>query len=47
MRSKVGDTSNSIALDLYVGTKHLTYKGLEPAQLDNEQLVLSWSGVIS
>jgi hypothetical protein len=47
MRSKVGDASDGIALHFYVGTEHLTYEGLEPAQLDNEQLILSWSRAIS
>ena len=41
MCSQISDTSNSIALYLHVGTKHLTYERLESAQLDNEQLILS------
>jgi hypothetical protein len=41
MCSKIGDTSDGIALHLHVGTEHLTYERLEPAQLDNEQLVLN------
>ena len=41
MCCKIGYASDRIALHLHVGTKHLTYERLEPAQLDNEQLVLS------
>lgn len=41
MCSEIGDTSDGITLHLYVGTKHLAYERLEPAQLDNEQLIFS------
>ena len=40
---KIGYASDRIALHLRVGTKHLTYEGLEPAQLNNEQLILGRS----
>ena len=42
----IGYASDRIALHLRVGTKHLTYEGLEPAQLNNEQLILGRSWVI-
>jgi hypothetical protein len=47
MCSEIGDTSDGITLHLYVGTKHLAYERLEPAQLDNEQLIFSLPRVIS
>jgi hypothetical protein len=47
MCCKICYASDHIALHLRVGTKHLTYEGFEPAQLNNEQLILSWSWVIS
>ena len=47
MRSKIGDTSNGIALHLYIGTKHLAYERLEPAQLDNKQFIFGLQRVIS
>lgn len=40
MRGKVRNTSDSVALHLDVGTEHLANERLEPAQLDNEQLIL-------
>jgi len=45
MCCKIGYASDRIALHLHIGTEHLTYETLEPAQLDNEQLILSWSWV--
>jgi hypothetical protein len=42
VRSKVGNASNSVALHLDVGTEHLTNERLEPAQLDNKQLILGY-----
>lgn len=47
MCSKIGDTSDGVTLHLYVGTEHLAYEGLEPAQLDNKQLIFGLSRVIS
>ena len=41
MCSEIGDASDSITLYLYVGTEHLANERLEPAQLDNKQLVFS------
>jgi hypothetical protein len=41
MCSEIGDTSNGITLNFYVGAQHLAYERLEPAQLDNKQLVFS------
>jgi hypothetical protein len=38
--SKVGDAANGIALDLDVGAEHLPDKRLQPAQRNNQQLVL-------
>jgi hypothetical protein len=42
MSCKIGNTSNSVTLHLDVGAKHLTNEGLEPAQLDYEQLILGY-----
>lgn len=42
MSRKVGDTTNRIALNFDVGTKHLADKRLETAKLDDEQLVVRW-----
>lgn len=47
MCSEISDTSDGITLHLYVGTEHLAYERLEPAQLDNKQLVFGLSRVIS
>lgn len=47
MCSKIGDASDGITLHLYVGAKHLAYERLEPAQLDNKQLIFGLSRVIS
>ena len=41
MCCKTDYASDRIALYPHVGTKHLTYERLEPAQLDNEQVILS------
>ncbi len=41
MCGEIGDTSDGITLHLYVGTEHLAYERLEPAQLDNKQLIFS------
>jgi len=41
MCCKIGYASDHVVLHLHVGTKHLAYERLEPAQLDNEQLILS------
>ena len=41
MCCKIGYAPDRIALHLYVGNNHLTYERLEPAQLNNEQLILS------
>jgi hypothetical protein len=41
MCGKIGNTPDGIALHFHVWAKHLTYERLEPAQLDNEQLILS------
>jgi hypothetical protein len=38
--SQVGDASDGVALNLNVGRKHLTDKGLEAAELDDGELVL-------
>jgi hypothetical protein len=41
MGCQVGNAPHSIALDLNVGTEHLPDERLEPAELDNQNLVLS------
>lgn len=40
VRSEVGDTTNSIALDLDIWRHHLLDKRLESAELDNQDLVV-------
>lgn len=40
MGSKVGDTSNGVALDLDVGGEHLSDQGSEATKLNNHDFVL-------
>jgi hypothetical protein len=40
VRGQVGDTADSIALDLDVWRHHLFDQGLQPAELDDQDLVL-------
>lgn len=41
MSSEIGDTPDSIALDLDVRAEHLANQGFEAAQFDNKKLVVS------
>lgn len=41
MRCKIRDASNSIALNLNIGRKHLTNQGFQSAERDNEEFVFS------
>lgn len=45
--SKVGDASDGIALDFHVGAEHLPDKRLQPAQRNNQQLVLRYAHAAS
>ena len=42
MRSQVGDTSHSIALDLHIGAEHLPDERLKATELYDEQLVIGY-----
>ena len=41
MGSKVSDTTNGVALNLDIGTEHLTDKRFQTAKLYNKELVVS------
>lgn len=41
MRCKIRHAADSVALNLYIRTKHLSNEGFEAAKLDDEKLVVS------
>jgi hypothetical protein len=46
VRCQVGDTADSIALDLDVGRHHLLDQWLQPAKLDDQDLVVGWVALV-